>query len=62
MFYYAILLMGQNEMGPVSPIEITYVALTLLVSALLNALLFGDISSLIQSIDKQKLINQEKLD
>lgn len=46
MYYYAVLIMGSNEMGPVNRIELMYMVCTLMAAALLNALIFGDIASL----------------
>ena len=62
MLYYAILILGANELGPVSTYELMFIAMTLLFSSLLNALIFGDIASLIQTIGKQSALWQEKLD
>ena len=48
MLYYGILNLGINEFGPVNRIEYMYLIVTLIVSSLLSALLFGDISSYIE--------------
>ena len=43
MLYYAILLVFQNEMGPVNIIEFGGIALMLMAAVIFNALIFGDI-------------------
>jgi len=53
MLYYGVLILGMNEMGPVNPVEMLYSIFTLLVSALLNALIFGDIASLATTIQRR---------
>ena len=52
MLYYGVLIIGQNELGPVNEIEMVYSILTLMFSALLNALIFGDIASLATTVQK----------
>jgi hypothetical protein len=51
MLYYGILNLGQNEFGPVTSYEILYCFSTLLISSLLQSILFGDIAGLIASRD-----------
>jgi len=55
MLYYGVLILGLNEMGPINEIEMLYCIVTLLFSALLNALLFGDIASLALTISKHEI-------
>lgn len=62
MLYYGILTLGANELGPVSNTEMAYCALTLTVSSLLNAILFGDIASLMASRSARGLGRQTRLD
>ena len=47
LLYQALLNLGQNEFGPVNVMEFFYFLFTLIVSAMLSALLFGDIANLI---------------
>ena len=47
MLYYAVLNLGSNEFGPVNEIEMAYLVSTLIVSALFNALIFGDVAGLV---------------
>ena len=53
MLYYAILILGSNELGPVNNIEYAYLVAVLIVSSLMNALLLSDIVVLIGSLDKE---------
>ena len=62
MMYEAILNIGSNEFGPVNNPEYLYLVCTLLFSAILNALIFGDIANLIFIIGKKDLNYQDKLD
>ena len=43
MLYHALLIIGQNEFGPVNIAEMLYVTFTLLYSIILSALVFSDI-------------------
>ena len=45
--YYATQILGGGELGPVNKEEMMYLILTLTVSAILNALIFGDIAGLV---------------
>ena len=62
MLYLGVLDLGSNEFGPVNYKEMAYLVLTLLSSALLNALIFGDVATLIAVISKKESAFQEKLD
>ena len=62
MLYLGVLDLGSNEFGPVNWWEMAYLVLTLLSSALLNALIFGDVATLIAVISKKESAYQEKLD
>lgn len=50
MFYYGILLVGQNEFGPVNISELIFFFVSLVVSGILTSLIFGDIASISQAI------------
>jgi len=39
--------LGSNEFGPVNPIEMIFCVLTLICSALMNALIFSDVAGLV---------------
>lgn len=62
MMYHAVLFLGSNELGPVNDIEFLFATGALISSALLNALLFGDVASLVQVLSKRETAIQEKLD
>ena len=62
MYYEALLNIGSNEFGPVNEIEYAYFVSSLLASSLLNALIFGDIASLIAILSKRDFDIQSKLD
>ena len=62
LLYQALLNLGMNEFGPVNEVEFMYLGVTLAVSAILNALIFGDIAGIIAKLNKQKLEEQELLD
>ena len=52
MLYHSLLNLGSNEFGPVNEIEMIYLVITLIMSALLNALIFGDVANLISVLTK----------
>ena len=62
MMYEAILNIGSNEFGPVNESDMLYLVFTLLFSAILNALIFGDIANLMLVIAKKDSDYQDKLD
>jgi len=62
MMYYALLMLGGNEIGPVNEIEMTFVFCNMIAAALLKALLFGDIAGLISALEKKNVALQETLD
>ena len=50
MFYNALLILGTNELGPVNPEEALYISAVLIMSTILNVVIFGDIASLLDSL------------
>ena len=50
-FYYAVLILGSNEIGPVNPIEMGWHVASLLASTLLNVFVLGDVVSLVTSLE-----------
>jgi hypothetical protein len=62
MLYYGVLILGSNELGPINEIEMLFLIVVLLMSALLNALIFGDIAGLASVVGKKSSELQEKLD
>jgi len=53
MLYMAVLMLGANEIGPVNEFEMVFLIGALISAALLNALLFGNVASLIFVLSKQ---------
>lgn len=51
-FYYAVLILGSNEIGPVNPIEMGWHVASLLLSTLLNVFVLGDVVSLVTSFSQ----------
>ena len=47
MLYMGVLDLGINEFGPVNEEEMLFLVVTLIASSLLNALIFGDVATLI---------------
>ena len=62
MLYHAVLYLGSNELGPVNESEMLFAVITLLSAAILNALLFGDVASLMAVLSRKQTLTQEKLD
>ena len=50
-FYYAVLILGSNELGPVNAIEMGWHVASLLLSTLLNVFVLGDVVSLVTSLE-----------
>ena len=50
--YYGVLILGLNEMGPVNEIEMLYFIFTLLLSSIMNSLIFSDVIMLIDELSK----------
>lgn len=48
--YYGVLILGLNEMGPVNTQEMLYFSLTLMMSAIMNSLIFSDLIMLIDEL------------
>jgi hypothetical protein len=62
MLYYSVLVLGGNEMGPVNEWEMIVAVVFLVISNILNALIFGNIASLVNQLDARDAARQEKLD
>ena len=62
MMYEAILNIGLNEFGPVNYSDTLFLVATMLCSAILNAIIFGDIAGLMLIIGKKSFCYQDKLD
>ena len=53
MLYLGVLDLGINEFGPVNEEEMAFLVITLIASSLLNALIFGDVATLIQVLSEK---------
>lgn len=62
MVYQAVLNVGINEFGPVNEVEMLFMLSTLIMSSLLNALIFGDVAVLISVLSKSSQNYQDTLD
>ena len=62
MFYYAVLIIGQNEMGPANHNEMAYFMFTLIGACFFNALVFSDLAVMVQKIMKNETKYQAKID
>ena len=60
--YYGILILGSNEIGPVNSLEMVGCLIFLIISALLNAILFGQIADLVFNLSAKSTAIQEQLD
>lgn len=58
MFYYGLLLLFQNEMGPVNEIEFGLVYIFLMLSIFFNSLIFGDIYTAYEKFVRESQENQ----
>ena len=62
MLYYGVMNLGSNEFGPVNQQDFVFLVLTLICSALLNALIFGDVATLVSVLESKDSARQDNLD
>jgi hypothetical protein len=62
MLYYGIMNLGINEFGPVNLPEYAYLIVTLVISAIMNSIIFGDIAILISNLNQKSSQQQQSLD
>lgn len=62
MCYHAIMVFGINEVGPKSDLEVIVVVVAMVISAMANAYIFGEMAVLVQEMDKKDIEFQESLD
>ena len=55
MCYHAIMVFGLNEVAPVKEVEIIFVICMMIVSAMANAYIFGEMAVLVQEMDKKDI-------
>ena len=62
MCYHAIMVFGLNEVAPRVEREIVVVFIMMIISAIANAYIFGEMAVLVQEMDKKDIEFQESLD
>ena len=62
MLYYSCMNLGVGEFGPANTIEFLFCYGSMLCSFLFNALIFGDVVTLVQVISKKQNERQQQLD
>ena len=62
MCYHAIMVFGLNEVAPRAVTEIVVIIVMMIISAMVNAFIFGEMAVLVQEMDKKDIEFQESLD
>jgi hypothetical protein len=60
--YNAVLLLGGNEMGPRTDLELFFINMSLILCAIINANIFGEMAVLVQSQGRKSQMFQEQVD
>ena len=60
--YHAMLILGGNDVGPRGEFQLVFVTIMLILAAIINANIFGNMGLLIQSLNRKASVFQEKLD
>lgn len=50
MLYYSLLNLGSNEFGPVNEMEMGFLVSTMIMSAIVNTIILGDVTALISQL------------
>lgn len=61
-FYTSVLIIGGNEIDPRTKLELLFASFILIVSAIINAHIFGSLAVIIQELNKKSARFYEKLD
>lgn len=61
-FYHAVLMLNGNELGPRDNTQLAFVSLILVLGAIINANIFGNMAVIIQELNKKASRFQEKID
>ena len=61
-FYISILMFGGNEIGGTTSLELAFTGLTMLFSAIVNAIIFGEMAVLVETISRKETEFQERID
>jgi len=62
MIYYSVMLFGINEVAPRTTFLLMFVSVTMLISAMVNANLFGTMAVLVQEMNRKSVQFQEEID
>lgn len=62
MLYYSVLMLGCNELGPVSELEMFWSGGMMLIAMLMNIFIFGDLVSILTTLMRKDTDMQEKID
>lgn len=60
--YHAVLMLGGNEMGPRTDFENGFVGMIMLLGAVINANIFGEMAVLVMMINRKNQWFQEQID
>ena len=60
--YHAVLMLGGNDIGPRGEFQLSFVTFILIMAAIINANIFGNIAVLIQSLNRKAANFQEKME
>ena len=60
--YHAVLMLGGNDVGPRDAFQTTFVTFMLIMAAIINANIFGNMAVLIQSLNRKATTFQEKME
>jgi hypothetical protein len=60
--YHAVLMLGQNDIGPRDSFQLAFVTIMLLAAAIINANIFGNIAVLLQALNRKATNFQEKME
>ena len=61
-FYHAVQMLAGNEVGPRNTESVVFVAIVLIIGAIINAKIFGNMAVIIQELNKKASRFQEKID
>jgi len=61
-FYHAVLMLGGNELGPITPAENLFAAVAMVAAAIIQAQIFGEMAVLLIIINRDSTAFQEKMD
>ena len=60
--YHAVLMLGGNDIGPRGEFQLIFVSGILLIGAIINSIIFGNMAVVLQSLNRKSTVFQEKLE